>query len=137
MRRILLALLGLTLAYATFASDAPLLLQHPTLSETKIVFAYGGDLWSVSREGGVADRLTAGTGTKSRPTFSPDGSEIAFTANYDGNLDVYVIPATGGVPRRLTWHPAADNVVGWTRDGKQILFTSNRTSDANRYTKLF
>jgi tricorn protease len=121
----------------SFAADVPLLLQHPTLSETKIVFAYGGDLWSVSREGGTAERLTAGTGTKSRPTFSPDGSEIAFTANYDGNLDVYIIPATGGVPRRLTYHPASDAVMGWSRDGKQVLFASNRLSNSARYNTLF
>src|SRR5579871_5693662 len=102
---------------AGFAADPPpLLLQHPTLSDTKIVFVYGGDLWSVARDGGTAERLTAGVGTKSRPFFSPDGSEIAFTASYDGNSDVYVIPANGGVPKRLTYHPAADEVMGWTPD---------------------
>jgi tricorn protease len=138
MRRFVpfLALCLFAVAAAAQAQDAPLLLQHPTINESKIVFVYAGDLWSVPRAGGAAERLTAGAGAKSNPVFSPDGSEIAFTANYDGNPDVYVIPAQGGVPRRLTWHPAPDNVVGWTRDGKQILFTSNRTSDTPRYTKL-
>jgi tricorn protease len=139
MRRffLFLALYSLAVAVPTKAQDPPLLLQHPTISDTKIAFAYAGDLWSVPRAGGTAERLTAGAGTKSNPVFSPDGSEIAFTANYDGNPDVYIMPAQGGVPRRLTWHPSADNVVGWTRDGKQILFTSNRTSNSPRYTKLF
>jgi tricorn protease len=68
--------------------------------------------------------------------FSPDGSEIAFTGTYDGNADVYLIPASGGTPRRLTYHPAADFVIGWTPDGKQILFASTRTS-SSRYSKLF
>jgi len=118
-------------------SQAPLLLQHPTLSTDKIVFVYGNDLWSVSRDGGAAERLTAGVGAKSMPAFSPDGTQIAFSANFDGNIDVYVMPATGGVPRRLTYHPAADQVRGWTRDGKSILFTSSRDSYSGRFTRLF
>jgi tricorn protease len=136
MHRYLIGLIGLFLASLCYAADPPLLLQHPTVNETQIVFAYAGDLWSVSREGGVAERLTAGVGTKSRPVFSPDGREIAFTANYDGNLDVYVVPAPGGVPRRLTYHPSADAVIGWTRDGKQVLFASNRDS-FSRFSRLF
>ena len=83
-------------------ADEPLLLQKPTLSKTHIVFAYAGDLWSVPRQGGDATRLTSGAGTESDPAFSPDGSQIAFTADYEGNVDVYVMPATGGVPKRLT-----------------------------------
>lgn len=131
------ALGALLMATVCFAQSAPpLLLRHPTLSLTKIVFVYGDDLWQVSREGGVAERLTSGTGLKSRPFFSPDGSQIAFSANYDGNVDVYVMPSTGGEPRRLTYHPAADTVMGWTRDGKQILFSSNRNS-YSRFTRLF
>ena len=89
---VLIAALGGTALSSQVADKSPLLLQHPTLSESRIVFVYGGDLWSVSREGGTAERLTAGVGLKSRPFFSPDGSEIAFTASYDGNSDVYVNP---------------------------------------------
>ena len=118
------------------AQNPPLLLHHPTLSSTQIVFEYGGDLWSVPRTGGDALRLTAGDGVASRPVFSPDGSEIAFTGTYDGNADVYTIPASGGNPKRLTYHPAPDLVLGWTRDGKQILFSSTRAS-ASRYSQLF
>ena len=105
-------------------SDAPLLLRFPTVSKTQIVFNYAGDLWIVSREGGDAHRLTSGIGIETLPYFSPDGSMIAFTGEYDGNRDVYIVSATGGVPRRLTYHPAEEDVAGWTPDGKNILFNS-------------
>jgi tricorn protease len=124
----LLALLTVVAGVCLADENPPLLLHHPTISATQIVFVYAGDLWSVPRAGGVATRLTAGVGTASLPVFSPDGSEIAFTGEYDGNADVYVIPAGGGTPRRLTYHPAPDDVIGWTRDGKSVLFASQRNS---------
>src|SRR5208282_3066686 len=114
----------------------PLLLQSPTVSTTQIAFAYGGDIWIVSREGGEAQRLVTGTGMLGAPLFSPDGSTIAYTGDYDGNLDVYVVPASGGEPRRLTYHPGADVAVGWTPDGKEILFQSHRDSPTDS-NKLF
>ncbi len=128
----ILAVAGLLALAAIFAlsADKPLLLQSPTLSRSQVVFAYAGDLWSVGREGGEARRLTTGAGIESDPFFSPDGSQVAFTGQYDGNTDVYVIPAGGGVPRRLTHHPAADQVLGWTPDGARILFSSTRNSFA-------
>jgi tricorn protease len=137
MLRFMAGLLALILANGCLADDhPPLLLRHPTVSARQIVFVYGGDLWSVPKEGGVAQRLTAANGAASLPVFSPDGTEIAFTGTYDGNADVYVIPASGGSPRRLTYHPSPDLVVGWTRDGKQVLFASRRNS-AFRYSRLF
>lgn len=137
MWRFTAGIFALLLAGACCADEnPPLLLRHPTISATQIVFAYAGDLWSVPRSGGTAQRLTAGTGRASLPVLSPDGSEIAFTGDYDGNADVYVMPATGGTPRRLTYHPAADEVIGWTRDGKSVLFASNRES-SSRYSELF
>jgi tricorn protease len=117
-------------------TEKPTLYQQPTLSKTHIVFVYGGDLWSVPREGGDAVRLTTGVGTESFPQFSPDGTQVAFSGEYDGNVDVYVIPASGGIPRRLTYHPGPDIVVGWTPDGKRILFRSTRSSTSG-FTKLF
>ena len=128
---------ALLLASVCLADEnPPLLLRHPTISATQIVFVYGGDLWSVPRTGGAAQRLTSGVGRSGAPVFSPDGSEIAFTGQYDGNSSVYVMPAAGGAPRRLTYHPAGDVVIGWTRDGKSVLFESNRNSHSF-YAQLF
>jgi tricorn protease len=125
---------------ALFGSLAPAnskpVFQRPALSTTQIAFVYAGDLWLVSREGGVAQRLTAGAGIETRPFFSPDGREIAFTGEYDGNVDVYVVATTGGIPKRITWHPAPDQTMGWTPDGKNILFSSRRTSNSV-YSQLF
>jgi tricorn protease len=114
----------------------PHIYQRPALSRDLIAFAYAGDLWTVPRAGGRATRLTAGVGIETSPVFSPDGSTIAFTGEYDGNTDVFTIPVTGGIPYRVTFHPAADTAVGWTADGKQILFRSDREA-ASRYTQLF
>jgi tricorn protease len=121
---------------ATHAAEKPHLFQSPALSRELIAFGYAGDLWTVSRDGGRAVRLTNGVGLESSPIFSPDGSTIAFTGEYDGNTDVFTIPAAGGVPHRVTYHPAQDVAVGWTPDGKRILFRSSRES-ASRYTQLF
>src|SRR5712692_2805271 len=122
----LLALAGLT----TAAEETPLLAHSPTVSRTQIVFAYGGYLWSVPREGGDARQLTTG-GHEGLPMFSPDGKQIAFTGQYDGNVDVFVILAEGGEPKRLTWHPGTDIAVGWTPDGKKVLFHSDREAFAD------
>ena len=118
------------------AADKPLLAQHPSLSRTQIVFAYAGDLWLTGRDGGPAARLTTGVGAESDPAFSPDGSLVAFSGQYDGNTDIFVVAAAGGVPRRLTHHPQPDTVVGWTPDGKRVLFSTARTN-ANGIPMLF
>jgi tricorn protease len=124
-------------AWLTAASEArPILAQKPALNQTHVVFVYAGDLWKVARSGGAAERLTSGPGAETNPVFSPDGNLIAFTGEYDGNVDVFVIPAEGGEPRRLTWHPAADVALGWTPDGKEILFASSRTA-YSRFSELF
>lgn len=118
-------------AWANFSgakSFEPLLLQSPTLSQTQIAFAYGGEIWIVNREGGDARRLVTGSDRLSGPFFSPDGKLIAYTGDYHGNNDVYVVPAAGGEPQRLTYHPGADVAVGWTPDGQNVLFTSQRAS---------
>jgi len=112
------------------AQEAPLLAKAPTLSRTAIVFEYGEYLWSVPREGGAARQLTTG-GHEGAPFFSPDGKWIAFSGMYDGNLDIYVMPAEGGTPRRLTWHPSPDVAAGWTPDGKKVLFRSPREAYAD------
>src|SRR2546423_1903319 len=95
---------------AVSQSDAPppLLLRRPAISATQLVFNYGGNLWIVSREGGDAQRLTAGPGTENEAAFSPDGKWVAFTGEYDGNPDVFVVPAAGGVPRPPKDYPRGD-----------------------------
>ena len=112
--------------------DKPLLAQQPALSATQIVFVFAGDLWSVPRAGGDARRMTTGIGVEASPSFSSDGKWIAFTGQYDGNTDVFVIPAEGGVPKRLTFHPDPDQALGWSRDNRKVLFTSTR----NSYSRL-
>ncbi len=112
------------------------LLRFPHLSSDKVVFVYAGDLWLAPRKGGTALRLTSHPGEELFPRFSPDGKWIAFTGDYDGNREVYVMPAEGGEPRRLTYSPdiadaipdrfGPDNaVIGWTADGR-ILYRSRR-----------
>ena len=104
------------------------LLRHPTVSRDSVAFEYAGDLWIVARSGGAARRLTSSPSLEIDPYFSPDGSQIAFTATVAGNTDVYVVSSSGGDPRRLTYHPGLDRVRGWKTDGKNIVFASNRTS---------
>lgn len=112
------------------------LLRQPTVSDRSVVFVYADDLWMADRDGGSARRLTTHEGTESLPHFSPDGSMIAFSAQYGGNTDVYVMPATGGEPKRLTWHPGEDAVQGWTPDGASIVFRSGRSGYPTALTKL-
>jgi tricorn protease len=138
MRFRIAILTGILLTFAGVAGAAeetPLLAHSPTVSKTQVVFAYGGYLWSVRRDGGDARQLTTG-GHEGSPVFSPDGKWIAFTGQYDGNVDVFVIPAEGGEPRRLTWHPVVDVSVGWTPDGKRVLFYSGREAYAD-FSRLY
>ncbi len=133
----LLALILTGAASAAYAqSQKPLLLRDPSVSKTQIAFSYAGNIWIANSEGGSLRRLTSG-GHEHNPFFSPDGSQIAFTGDYDGNRGVYVVPAGGGEPRRLTYHPADINVGGWTPDGKRILFTSARAAFADGVAQLF
>jgi len=103
--------------------------RFPDIRGDLIVFTSEGDLWSVLLTGnGEAHRLTRHNGQETYARISPDGKWIAFTGEYDGNRDVYVMPTTGGAPERLTFHPGWDEVVGWTPDSKQIMFRSPRNS---------
>jgi len=113
------------------------LLAQPAASATHVAFVYAGDLWVARQDGSDVRRLTTDDGVESNPAFSPDGRQIAFSAQYEGNTDVYVVAAEGGVPTRLTWHPGADIVQAFTADGASVLFTSARAVFTNRYTQLF
>jgi tricorn protease len=131
----------------TAASAQTKLLRFPDISGDRVVFTYGGDLWTAPAAGGAAIRLTSHPGMEVFGKFSPDGKWIAFTGQYDGDEQVYVVPAAGGVPRQLTFYPAKgpltprwgwDNqVYGWSSDGKRIVFKSQRDSWALPIARLY
>jgi tricorn protease len=125
------------LATPAHALEKCRLMRQPDIQGSTIVFVYGGDLWTVARSGGTASRLTSHEGLERFPKLSPDGKRIAFTAEYDGNVDAYTIPSEGGEPRRLTWHPGDDQVAEWYPDGKSLLIRSRRASSIARYDRFF
>lgn len=133
---LLTALLIVLITAPAVFSQGTRLLREPTISEHSIVFVHAHDLWKVDRSGGDAIRLTSNIGGETAPHFSPDGSMVAFTGQYDGNSDVYVIPAEGGSPQRLTYHPGADVVTGWTPDG-DILFRSSRDGHPTELNRIW
>jgi tricorn protease len=126
------------LCAVTAAYSQTKLLRFPDISGERVVFTYGGDLWTAPAGGGSAIRLTSHPGIEVFGKFSPDGKWIAFTGQYDGDEQVYVVSSGGGVPRQLTFYPAKgplaprwgwDNqVLGWSRDGQRIFFRSQRDS---------
>ena len=113
------------------------IMQYPDVSKTQIVFAYAGDLWVVSKDGGLANRLTTPPGPELFPKFSPDGSHIAFSGNYEGNIDVYVIPSEGGLPVRVTHQGMPDRMVCWYPDGKHLLYASSMESGKQRFDQFY
>ena len=113
------------------------MLTQPAISANRIAFVYAGDLFVSDLNGANVQRLTADDGVESNPVFSPDGKTLAFSAQYDGNVDVFTMPVTGGAPTRLTYHPGADIVQSFTPDGKAVLFTSQRAVFTTRYSQLF
>jgi tricorn protease len=133
----IVAFLSMTSA---FAGTEARLLRFPAIYGDQIVFTYAGDLYTVSAQGGTARKLTNGEGFEMFARFSPDGKTLAFTGQYDGNTEVYVMPATGGVPQRLTYtatlsrDDVADRmgpnniVMTWTADGKHVIFRSRMHS---------
>src|SRR6187397_3334668 len=138
------AALGLFLVICVSAQTK--LLRFPDIYGDRVVFTYGGDLWGAPVTGGTAVRLTAHPGVETYAKFSPDGKWIAFTGQYDGDEQVYVVAAGGGEPKQLTFYPSRgplaprwglDNQVdGWTKDGR-IVFRSERDSWALPITKLY
>ena len=145
LRRLAL-LVPLAVTAAPLAAQTKLL-RYPDVYGDELVFTYGGDLWKAPAAGGSAVRLTAHPGLELFAKFSPDGKQIAFTGQYDGDEQVYVVPSAGGVPRQLTFYPARgpfsprsgyDNqVYGWTNDGQRILFRSHRDSWTLPVTRLY
>jgi tricorn protease len=137
-RLVLSALSGSLLAAAPAAAQIDArMLRQPDVSATQIAFVYAGDIWVAPKQGGVAVRLSSPRGEESFPRFSPDGKTLAYSANYDGNTDVYTVPVQGGDPSRLTWHPMTDRVLDWHPDGTRVLFASSRESGRQRYNQFY
>ena len=141
------ALAAATLGVAPSASAQSRLLRFPAIHGDQVAFTYAGDIWTAPVTGGTATRLTAHPGMEVFAHFSPDGKWIAFTGQYDGDEQVYVMPVGGGEPKQLTYYPARgpltprwgwDNqVYGWTPDGKSIVFRSHRGSWTLGKTRLY
>ncbi|NDY94862.1 S41 family peptidase [Wenzhouxiangella limi] len=142
-----LAVLALAAFFGAQAMAQTKLLRFPDLHGDHVVFSYGGDLWMAADDGGTAWRLTSHPGKELFAKFSPDGDSIAFTGQYGGDEQVFVMPAAGGEPIQLTWYPATgplparwgyDNQVqGWTPDGEQVLFRSQRDAWGSSTATLF
>lgn len=113
------------------------MLTQPAISKDHIAFIYADHLWIANVDGSDPRRLTTNEGIESNPVFSPDGKLLAFSGQYNGNTDVYLLSVDGGVPKRLTWHPADDIVRGFTPDGKSVLFASQRTIFTSTITTMF
>jgi len=132
---VILALLALVSSFS-YAPDEARVLRFPTIFKDQIVFTYAGDLYAVSAQGGVARKLTSHEGYETFARFSPDGKNIAFTGEYDGNREVFVIPSQGGVPKRMTYTSTLGRddisdrmgpnniVIGWKHDSRHIVFRS-------------
>jgi tricorn protease len=124
------------------ANDEARMLRYPNINGNQIVFVYAGDIWTVDSNGGDARQLTSHKGLELFPKISPDGKWIAFSAEYSGSRQVYIIPSQGGTPQQLTYYNSIgempprggfDNVIlGWTPDSKKVLFRANRTQYGDR-----
>lgn len=149
MRGFAAAMFMLFFGISLFAQDESRLLRFPTIHGDQIVFAHAGNLYSVASSGGLARRLTSHDGIEIFPRLSPDGKWIAFTGQYDGNSEVYVVPAEGGTPKRLTYTATLQRddvsdrmgpnnlVIGWKHDSKTILFRSRMRSFNDFIGQLF
>ncbi|MDD4424607.1 MAG: protease, partial [Mariniphaga sp.] len=134
-------------SFNTQAKEDSRLLRLPDINGNLVAFVYAGDIWTVEADGGTARQLTTHEGLELFPKISPDGKWIAYSGEYGGNRQVYVIPSEGGTPKQLTYYNSVgmmpprggfDHVVlDWTPDSKNILFRSNRTEFGERNGKYF
>ncbi|HEV8436294.1 MAG TPA: protease, partial [Thermoanaerobaculia bacterium] len=148
MRKLLVLLASVFFAASVFAQQQlTRLLRQPAISNGRIAFVYGGDLWIADANGGEARRLTSDPGLELFPHFSPDGKQIAFTGEYSGTKQVFVMDAEGGVPKQLTFYNdvgpmpprgGIDNrVLDWSPDGKEILFNPHRLPWSDRMPRHY
>ncbi len=143
----LLSLLGAAAMLPSVATAGTRLLRFPDVCGDRVVFTYAGDLWTVGVAGGTATRLTAGPGVEQAARYSPDCTQVAFSGQYTGDDQVFVIPAFGGEPRQLTWYPTPGplpqrwgidaQVYGWTPDGSAVVFRSAREAVGMSNPQLF
>lgn len=139
--------LFLSAGFSAKAYKEARMMRYPDILNKRVAFVYAGDIWTVSADGGIARRLTSHDGLELFPKFSPDGKWIAFSAEYSGNRQVFIMPAEGGTPKQLTFYNDVGNmpprggfdnvILGWTPDSKQVLFRSNRTPYGKRIGKYF
>ena len=139
--------LFITASFYVNATNDARMIRYPDINNQLVAFVYAGDIWTVPASGGEARRLTSHEGFELFPKISPDGKWIAFSAEYSGSRQIYVMPSEGGTPRQLTWYNSVgvmpprggyDNVVlDWTPDSKNILFRANRTEFGDRNGKYF
>ncbi len=132
-----------------WAQDDAKMMRFPDINGDLVVFVYAGDIWAVNTasDNTHAWKLTSHEGAELFPKISPDGQQIAFSAEYSGTRQIYVMPAVGGTPRQLTWYNSEGNlpprggfdniVMGWTADSERILFKSNRTEYGSRMGRYF
>lgn len=136
MKSFIIVLTLVLLVSLSLGAEEARLLRFPAVNGDMVAFVYAGDIYTAPRSGGQATRLTSHPGLELFPRISPDGSKVAFTGQYDGDMAVYVIPVAGGQPQRLTWHPGLQNssermgpeniVMGWSADGTKVMFRSRK-----------
>jgi len=149
MKKLLLWLVAIALTITMVQGQEARLMRFPAVNNNQVVFSYAGDLYSVPLSGGIARKLTTHVGYEMFPHFSPDGKTIAFTGQYDGNTEVFSIPAEGGTPKRLTYtatlkrddisdRMGPNNIVmAWTPDGSKIVYRSRKQSFNDFKGQLF
>jgi tricorn protease len=147
LKLMVLAVCSLTLSIGANAQNDARLMRYPDINKNLIAFVYAGDIWSVDANGGDARRLTSHPGMELFPKISPDGKWIAFSGEYSGSRQIYVMPSDGGTPRQLTFYNSVgvmpprggfdDVPLDWTSDSKNILFRANRTPFGDRNGKYY
>ena len=137
VKKLLFLILTMFFLNSAFGQINAKLMRYLDVSDSQISFVYGGDIWLVDKNGGTALQLTNSPGEESWPKFSPNGKEIAYTASYNGNSDIFVVPVMGGIPTRITYNSNSDRLVDWHPDGKKLLFASARENGIARLNQFF
>lgn len=148
MKKITLSCFAVLFWFGLYAQEETMLLRFPAIHGDQVVFTYAGDLYTVDKQGGIARKLTNHDGYEMFARFSPDGTQIAFTGQYDGNTEVYVMPNEGGVPKRLTYtatlnrddisdRMGPNNIVMTWKNDKQIVYRSRKQSFNSFKGQLF